>query len=53
MIASQHLYVAPGSAHRYNNGSYVLLSVIVECAAGMDLADFVKKRIFDPLGMRR
>ena len=52
MIASQHrLYFAPGSAHRYNNGGYVLLGLIVERASGMDLADFMRKRIFKPLGM--
>lgn len=52
MIASQHrLYFAPGSAHRYNNGGYVLLGLIVEHASGMDLADFMHERIFKPLGM--
>jgi CubicO group peptidase (beta-lactamase class C family) len=52
MIASQHrLYFEPGSAHRYSNGGYVLLGLIVQRASGMDLADFMKKRIFRPLGM--
>ncbi len=52
MIASQHrLYFEPGSAHRYSNGGYVLLGLIVERASGLDLADFMKKRIFHPLGM--
>ena len=52
MIASQHrLYFEPGSAHRYSNGGYVLLGLVVERASGMDLADFMKKRIFEPLGM--
>lgn len=52
MIASQHrLYFAPGSAHRYSNGGYVLLGLIVERASGMDLADFMKTHIFQPLGM--
>ena len=52
MIAAQHrLYFEPGSAHRYSNGGYVLLGLIVERASGMDLADFMKKRIFQPLGM--
>ncbi|HEV2268574.1 MAG TPA: serine hydrolase domain-containing protein [Steroidobacteraceae bacterium] len=52
MIAAQHrLYFAPGSAHRYSNGGYVLLGLIVERASGMDLADFMKTRIFQPLGM--
>ncbi|HEV2441723.1 MAG TPA: serine hydrolase domain-containing protein [Steroidobacteraceae bacterium] len=52
MIAAQHrLYFEPGSAHRYSNGGYVLLGLIVERASGMDLAAFMKKRIFQPLGM--
>jgi CubicO group peptidase (beta-lactamase class C family) len=52
MIALQHrLYFEPGSAHRYSNGGYVLLGLIVERASGMDLADFMKQRIFRPLGM--
>jgi CubicO group peptidase (beta-lactamase class C family) len=52
MIASQHrLYFEPGSAHRYSNGGYVLLGLIVQRVSGMDLADFMKQRIFKPLGM--
>lgn len=52
MVAAQHrLYFEPGSAHRYSNGGFVLLGLIVERASGMDLADFMKKRIFQPLGM--
>jgi CubicO group peptidase (beta-lactamase class C family) len=52
MIASQdHLYFQPGSAHRYSNGGYVLLGLIVQRVSGMDLADFMKQRIFQPLGM--
>lgn len=52
LIASQHgLYFPPGSAHRYSNGGYVLLGLIVQRASGMDLADFMKQRIFQPLGM--
>lgn len=53
MIASQHrLYFAPGSAHRYSNGGYVLLGLIIQRVSGMDLADFMKRRIFRPLGMK-
>ena len=52
MIASQdRLYFQPGSAHRYSNGGYVLLGLIVQRVSGMDLADFMKQRIFKPLGM--
>ena len=52
MVASQHrLYFEPGSAHRYSNGGFVLLGLIVQRVSGMGLADFMKKRIFEPLGM--
>lgn len=52
MIAAQHrLYFEPGSAFRYSNGGYVLLGLIVQRVSGMDLADFMKQRIFRPLGM--
>ncbi|MBS0382386.1 MAG: beta-lactamase family protein, partial [Proteobacteria bacterium] len=52
MIGSQdHLYFRPGSAHRYSNGGYVLLGLIVQRVSGMDLADFMQQRIFKPLGM--
>ena len=52
MIAAQNrLYFEPGSAHRYSNGAFVLLGLIVERVSGVGLADFMKKRIFQPLGM--
>lgn len=52
MLAAPHaLRFPPGSAFRYNNGGYVLLGLIVERASGMDLAAFMHKRIFQPLGM--
>ncbi len=52
MIATQQrLYFEPGTAFRYSNGGFVLLGLIVQRVSGMDLADFMKKRIFEPLGM--
>src|SRR5215469_2100532 len=52
MIASQHrFYFEPGTAYRYSNGGFVLLGLIVQRISGMDLADFMKARIFQPLGM--
>lgn len=45
------LYFAPGSQYRYSNGGYVLLGLIVERASGKSLQDFLKQRIFQPLGM--
>ena len=53
MIASQRgLYFTPGNAHRYSNGGFVLLGLIIQRVSGMDLADFMKQRIFTPLGMQ-
>ena len=52
LIASQRrLYFTPGTVHRYSNGGFVLLGLIIQRISGMDLADFMKKRIFQPLGM--
>lgn len=52
LIAAQHrLYFEPGTAFRYSNGGYVLLGLIVQRVSGMDVADFMKRRIFQPLGM--
>ncbi len=44
-------YFAPGTAYRYNNSGYALLALIVERASGKSFADFLRSRIFEPLGM--
>ena len=43
---------APGERYVYNNSGYILLGAIVEAASGMRYADFVRKRFFEPLGMK-
>ena len=45
------LYFTPGSAYRYSNSAYALLALIVERASGMRFPDFLRNRIFLPLGM--
>jgi CubicO group peptidase (beta-lactamase class C family) len=45
------LYFAPGSSWRYSNSGYALLSLIVERASGQRFPDFLRTRIFQPLGM--
>ena len=45
------LYFAPGSAYRYSNSGYALLSLVVEQASGMSYPAFLRQRIFAPLGM--
>ena len=46
------LYFAPGTAYRYSNSAYALLSLVVERASGVAYPDFLQARIFGPLGMR-
>jgi CubicO group peptidase (beta-lactamase class C family) len=45
------LYFAPGTSWRYSNSGYALLSLIVERASGQRFPDFLRTRIFQPLGM--
>jgi CubicO group peptidase (beta-lactamase class C family) len=51
LAKENRLYFAPGSAYRYSNSGYALLSLVVERASGMDYPTFVHRRIFAPLGM--
>lgn len=43
---------APGERYSYNNSGYFLLGVIIEKVSGMTYAEFVAKRIFEPLNMQ-
>ncbi len=49
--AQDRTYFAPGSGYRYSNSGYALLALIVERASGHRYADFLRQRIFLPLGM--
>jgi CubicO group peptidase (beta-lactamase class C family) len=51
VFKNEPMLFAPGEKWRYNNSGYVLLGAIVEKAAGKPYAEFVKERIFTPLGM--
>ena len=44
-------YGSPGKHFSYNNSNFVLLSCILAKVSGMNYADFIKKRIFEPLEM--
>ena len=52
LAAHERLYFAPGSDYRYSNGGYALLALVVERAAGVRYARFLRERIFEPLDMR-
>jgi CubicO group peptidase (beta-lactamase class C family) len=46
-------YFAPGSHYRYSNTAYCLLSLIIEKISGVSYAQYLKKNIFMPLGMKQ
>ena len=44
--------VEPGKGYMYSNSDFGLLRLILEKASGKDLSDYLKRRIFQPLGMK-
>lgn len=52
MLSSQDsLYFPAGTQYRYSNSGYVLLGLIVARASGRPFPEFLRTRIFAPLGM--
>lgn len=45
------VYGAPDAGFFYNNINYALLATVVESASGQHFEDFIRERIFEPLGM--
>jgi len=45
------VYFAPGAKYQYSNSGYALLALVVEALSGQPFAQFLKKNIFEPLGM--
>jgi len=53
LVASRDsLSTPPGTAYCYSNSGYVLLGMIVARVSGVSFAEFLRTRIFGPLGMR-
>lgn len=46
------LNFSPGAEYEYNNGGYVLLALIIEKASGLSFPEFMKSKLFLPLGMK-
>jgi CubicO group peptidase (beta-lactamase class C family) len=51
LAAKDPLYFRPGTEYRYSNSGYVLLGIIVQRASGMPFPEFLRTRMFTPLGM--
>jgi hypothetical protein len=52
VFRDQPMDFAPGADWRYNNSGYFLLGALIEKVSGQSYADYVRTRIFEPLGMR-
>jgi D-alanyl-D-alanine carboxypeptidase len=52
VFRDQPMDFAPGESWNYNNSGYALLGGIIQKVSGMSYADFIRTRIFEPLGMR-
>jgi CubicO group peptidase (beta-lactamase class C family) len=46
------LNFTPGEQYSYSNSGYNLLAVIVDRTSGMSFAEFSKRYVFDPVGMK-
>jgi CubicO group peptidase (beta-lactamase class C family) len=51
IIQSVPLAFAPGARFEYSNAGYVTLGILIRRVTGQYYGDFLKKKIFEPLGM--
>jgi len=51
MMRDQPFDFAPGSAWRYDNSGYYLAGMVVERVTRQDYGDYLRERVFQPLGM--
>ncbi len=51
-VYKEELLFKPGTQWRYSNSNYFLLALVIEKITGKKLEDFLKEKIFQPLGMK-
>ena len=52
-LRDETLVSRPGRTWHYSNGNYVLAGLVVERASGEPFAQYMRRHVFAPLGMRR
>jgi CubicO group peptidase (beta-lactamase class C family) len=52
ILSKQEPEFEPGTQFRYYSGGFAILGRIIEVVSGKPYEQFIKERIFDPLGMR-
>ena len=50
-IKSEPLQFQPGERYSYSNSGYTLLAYVIQVASGQGYGEYIKKKIFIPLGM--
>jgi len=51
IMKTDRTHFTPGTEFRYSNTGYALLALLVEQASGTSFPEFLKRNIFEPLGM--
>ena len=51
LFASKPLAFEPGTDRQYSNGGFLVLGAIIEKVSGQTYYDFVRERIYKPIGM--
>ena len=52
LINDRELEFPPGTKFQYRNSGYYLLGMIIERVAGMPYGEYLRRTMFEPLGMR-
>jgi len=52
-LAEAELVLPSGARYHYSNLAFALLGIVVERASGMPYMDYVRERLFEPVGLTR
>lgn len=47
-----HVEAIPGTQFAYSNGGYLVLSLLIEDVTGQSFAEYMKRAVLDPIGMK-